>query len=300
MACKRKRSVTTEKPLSFSPWPMQIILLSLGMLKLPELCLAFSPPSTYHSPTSYAQKISISTHGRRPTTTRLYAFPKSSDTSQQTENQPFYAQDVDSNGQGNNYHGDDFMMNGGTNNDNVMESATNGNSGGMDAYAQQMQEFTKTSSQEEQPPLQQQTEEFTPSSTSESSNNNSNSEPISSVDARVLESILQDGKLDLSSEYEVKKLLEGPRLQEGEDYPSPTDDEKDGKFSSKFVSVSDVHSHAFLGTMFNFICSLRYTAHLTLSYIRLSRKSTLLQSNNINRLYQTILSGTHSEPRQVR
>lgn len=238
MDCKRKRSITgTEKPPSFSPWPMQI-LLSLGILQLPELCLTFAP-STYHSPTSsYAQEISISTHYKRQTR-GLYALPKSSDTPQQTENQPFFAQYT--NGQGNEYHGDDFMTNGGTNNDN-MDSSTYGNSGGMDKYAQQMQEFAKTTSQEEQPPLQQQqTEEFTPS-TSESSNNNSNNKPISSVDVRVLESILQDGKLDLSSEYEVKKLLEGPRLQEGEDYPSPTDDEKDGKFSSKFVSVSNIYA----------------------------------------------------------
>ena len=170
------------------------ILLSLGILQLPELCLTFAP-STYHSPTSsYAQEISISTHYKRQTR-GLYALPKSSDTPRQTENQPFFAQYT--NGQGNEYHGDDFMTNGGTNNDNMDSSTYRNSGGGMDAYAQQMQEFAKTTSQEEQPPLQQQqTEEFTPS-TSESSNNNSNNKPISSVDVRVLESILQDGKLDL-------------------------------------------------------------------------------------------------------
>ncbi|KAL9184174.1 hypothetical protein ACHAXT_002260 [Thalassiosira profunda] len=68
---------------------------------------------------------------------------------------------------------------------------------------------------------------------------NSPNEPISSVDARVLESILQDGKLDLSTEAEVQRLLDGPRLQEGEPYPSSASD-GNNKYQSKFVSaVSD-------------------------------------------------------------
>lgn len=49
--------------------------------------------------------------------------------------------------------------------------------------------------------------------------------------------ILKEGKLDLSTEEEVKKLLEGPRLQEGEKVDV---DAEDGKYSSKFVSVSNI------------------------------------------------------------
>jgi len=141
----------------------------------------------------------------------------------------------------------------------------NGDSGGMDAYARQMQELTRengggttpmSSESESQsnrietprppsppppPPVQDTSaasyataEETSTASTNEDNNN----QPISSVDARVLESILQEGKLNLSSEAEVKKLLEGPRLQEGE---KPGDaDMEDGKYNSKFVSaVSD-------------------------------------------------------------
>ncbi len=69
--------------------------------------------------------------------------------------------------------------------------------------------------------------------------------PISSVDARVLESILMEGKLDLSTEEEVKKLLKGPRMKEEEDDGAKKAGEGKGKngrgeYSSKFVSVSDV------------------------------------------------------------
>lgn len=57
---------------------------------------------------------------------------------------------------------------------------------------------------------------------------------ISNVDARVLESILADGKLDLNSEDEVKKLLEGPRKTE----EFRGEEEESGKYSSKVISVS--------------------------------------------------------------
>jgi len=57
---------------------------------------------------------------------------------------------------------------------------------------------------------------------------------ISSVDARVLQSILEDGKLDLSRESEVKRLLKGPRKEQ------KSSEEEEGKYSSKFVStISD-------------------------------------------------------------
>ena len=62
---------------------------------------------------------------------------------------------------------------------------------------------------------------------------------ISNVDARVLESILADGKLDLNSEEEVKKLLDGPRRTEDfrVDFNNGEEDES-GKYSSKVISVS--------------------------------------------------------------
>jgi len=127
----------------------------------------------------------------------------------------------------------------------------NDSSGGMDAYAQQTQAFSNIDTVpeamepqilESPPPAAQQTEpKAAPTPTYEASETAtavvSNNQPISSVDARVLESILQEGKLDLSTEDQVKQLLEGPRLQEGE---SRIEDEEDGKYSSKFVSaVSD-------------------------------------------------------------
>lgn len=66
------------------------------------------------------------------------------------------------------------------------------------------------------------------------SSSDSSSKPISSVDARVLESILQEGKLDLTTEEQVKKLLEGPRIPEDESVK----DSGSSEYSSKFVSVS--------------------------------------------------------------
>jgi len=63
---------------------------------------------------------------------------------------------------------------------------------------------------------------------------NSESQPISSVDARVLESILQEGKLDLTTEERVKKLLEGPRVVED----GAVDSTVSGEYNSKFVRVS--------------------------------------------------------------
>lgn len=64
---------------------------------------------------------------------------------------------------------------------------------------------------------------------------------ISSVDARVLESILAEGKLDLNTEDEVKKLLEGPRMTE-EYYGAGNveDSGESSKYSSKVISVSNV------------------------------------------------------------
>jgi len=116
------------------------------------------------------------------------------------------------------------------------------------------------------PPSAQQAAESDTASSSSSSN-----QPISNVDARVLESILNEGKLDLSTEEEVKKLLEGPRLQEGED--ANKKDEGDGKYSSKFVSaVSD-------NTFWN---SLRAKAE------ELLESATIYIENRIERDSQTL------------
>lgn len=80
------------------------------------------------------------------------------------------------------------------------------------------------------------------SSYSSSSNNNQELFTISSVDARVLQSILQEGKLDFSTEAEVKRLLEGPQRLDEEDIFSRED--KDEKYNSKFVNVSSSITHS--------------------------------------------------------
>lgn len=125
------------------------------------------------------------------------------------------------------------------------------------AYSQQMQDYSQQTDSQTQV-------EYPPSSSSSSpwqsnyalssileleeetlsSAPSNNDEPISSVDARVLESILQEGKLDLSTEEEVKRLLEGPRLLEKEE--NSRGGENDDKYSSKFVSVSFIAIMSFI------------------------------------------------------
>ncbi len=94
---------------------------------------------------------------------------------------------------------------------------------------------------------------------------------ISNVDARVLESILADGKLDLNSEEEVKKLLEGPR--QTEEFYAPSNDseeEESGKYSSKVISVSS----SFLCVQF----SLLHVQSYVISYTVKSTINPLLHS----------------------
>jgi len=210
------------------------VLLCLGAL---PSHFAFSPISLtslrLNDSISNLSPIHVSTYKkksrgriRRVSNTNLY------DTPQQTE-EPFFMQDVDTN---QNYYSTDMNA--------QQEEEVNGssNSGGMDAYAQQMEQFAAAQEDvsetqiESPPPPPMQNEYTSTESTTTTSNTNKNNEPaISNVDARVLESILQDGKLDLSSEYEVKKLLEGPRLQDNEDYPT-TLSEEDQKRSDKYKS----------------------------------------------------------------
>ena len=155
---------------------------------------------------------------------------------------PYFANDLDGGGQ--------------NDNDNLNGSnGLNGNSGGMDAYARQMEQFTAGSNAPEieyqpppiepippqppqTPPPQAESTTFS-TATSETSTSSSN-QPISNVDARVLESILQEGKLDLSTEEQVKTLLDGPRLQEErmDAINKNAGVGGDSKYSSKFVSVS--------------------------------------------------------------
>jgi len=203
--------------------------------------IAFSPSTSLTSSRlndsiSNLSSIHISTYKkrgriRRISNTNLYDTPQQQQ-QQQTE-EPFFMQDVDN-----------------TNNMNAQQQdVMNGssNSGGMDAYTQQMEQFAAAQDDVSEtqiespspPPPPMQNEEYTTTESTTTSNintNNKNNEPaISNVDARVLESILQDGKLDLSSEYEVKKLLEGPRLQDNEDYPTSLSDEEQ-KRSDKYKS----------------------------------------------------------------
>eukprot|EP00984_Skeletonema_dohrnii_P012830 scaffold5238_cov140-Skeletonema_dohrnii-CCMP3373.AAC.4 len=99
-------------------------------------------------------------------------------------------------------------------------------------YQSQQDYYYQKSSQPQAAPEQQQQQSSTgPYSSSQ------DDDGISNVDARVLESILADGKLDLNSEEEVKKLLEGPRRTEDfrVDFNNGEEDES-GKYSSKSVS----------------------------------------------------------------
>lgn len=115
------------------------------------------------------------------------------------------------------------------------------------AYSQQMQAYSPQNgfqTQIEYPHSSspsRKTSYYASTSTEEGENSlasapsNNYQEPISSVDARVLESILKEGKLDLSTEAEVKRLLEGPRLTDNE---NSSGGEKDDKYNSRFVNVS--------------------------------------------------------------
>jgi len=259
MDCKRKRAI-------MAPLTSSLLLLCLGahhIINGPFPCsMAFSPPSHRQHDVLFSSSHSTSSTSR---STRDRVTKRS-----QTDDDLFFAQDLDyeqrvdgnyndniesSSNNSNDYttqgeFGNEeamYNMDSSMNNNNMDPSFNTGNdSGGMDAYAQQMQEFTSAEPNSgtfetmepriESPPPVQQTE-YTTSTNPDAPETTSNNQPISSVDARVLESILQEGKLDLSTEDQVKQLLEGPRLQEGENVPTS---EEDGKYSSKFVSaVSD-------------------------------------------------------------
>lgn len=132
---------------------------------------------------------------------------------------------------------------------NVQSAISDIQGGGVEAYDEQFsamnsqveesaletelintEQYESWGAPENQAPVEQTGEAFTTQTTSDAT-----SQPISSVDARVLESILQEGKLDLTTEEEVKRLLEGPRIvDEGAGSPEAGN----GEYSSKFVSVS--------------------------------------------------------------
>eukprot|EP00578_Thalassiosira_sp_NH16_P003911 CAMPEP_0181130774 /NCGR_PEP_ID=MMETSP1071-20121207/30048_1 /TAXON_ID=35127 /ORGANISM="Thalassiosira sp., Strain NH16" /LENGTH=394 /DNA_ID=CAMNT_0023216877 /DNA_START=18 /DNA_END=1202 /DNA_ORIENTATION=- len=188
---------------------------------------------------------------------RLHALPSKSPSDATTRRQESTQQDRD---------GRPFFL---QNTDGRVDNDTrsDGNNGGMDAYARQMQDFADNSSgaaaatdtaeprmespsPPPYPPMGQrnQSEPASSSPDAPASSAAMEDQPISSVDARVLESILSEGKLDLSTEDQVKKLLDGPRLQEGEEYPSGgAGEDMDGKYNSKFVSA--VSDNAFWNSM---------------------------------------------------
>ena len=74
-------------------------------------------------------------------------------------------------------------------------------------------------------------------------------EPLSELDARVLQSILNEDNLDLTTEENMKKLLERGIKKETKQTSPPNYDDTDSEFSSTVLKVSnyiDVHSNLFL------------------------------------------------------
>ena len=130
--------------------------------------------------------------------------------------------------------------------ESVSTSRKTSGGGTMDAYDRQMQEYqnveggSKFTDVPPQPISRPPEEQPSPSGARESQ---PPPQSISSVDARVLESILAEGKLDVSTEEQVQQLLDGPRIQEELDEAAARyEEQKDSKYSSKFVSVSSSRS----------------------------------------------------------
>jgi hypothetical protein len=215
-------------PLSSSSSLPVKVLLIIGLSTTTSTC-AFTPPTSSRVDvlsSAFVQLTSSSSLRCRISRTHLSALRRSSDSSPQTQYDEdlFFAREYES--QHNIENGDEYA-----------------------SYSQQMQEYSQQTDfqpQIEIPPSSSppwQTNYASSSSAEEdissaSAPSNNNQEAISSVDARVLESILQEGKLDLSTEAEVKRLLEGPRRLEEENNRG----EKDDKYNSKFVSVSSTES----------------------------------------------------------
>jgi hypothetical protein len=116
-------------------------------------------------------------------------------------------------------------------------------------------------------------------------------QPISSVDARVLESILQEGKLDLSTENQVKKLLEGPRVKDGEE--GSTGGKGDGEYSSKFVSVSDAFCFCSGELLWCTVSGMSSTPYST--YSRHTRFNNSYKQQNKDYLRQHVLELSQSQ-----
>ena len=125
-------------------------------------------------------------------------------------------------------------------------SANRNDSGGgtMDAYDRQVQEFQNveggsTITDAPPQPISRPPEAAETRRKSSGSRASQSPQSISNVDARVLESILSEGKLDVSTEEQVQQLLDGPRIQEELDEAAARyEEQKYSKYSSKFVSVS--------------------------------------------------------------
>jgi len=206
-------------------------------------------PSTHHAP--YEPTTFLSS-ARSRLKSHHFAFPPNPNNSVPTDSSPsndnlFFAQ-KDTEKAGDEYFYDGYIggyyMN------------ENGNINSQDSYGDKQQEFRHQAEQVLEQSRESTTDQYLYSDYSTTSTEKSSpdtttrpssksQQPISNVDARVLESILMEGKLDLSTEEEVKKLLKGPRMKEEEGDGEMKADEgmgKDGRgeYSSKFVNaISD-------------------------------------------------------------
>ncbi|KAL3781865.1 LOW QUALITY PROTEIN: hypothetical protein HJC23_005405 [Cyclotella cryptica] len=188
-------------------------------------------------------------HLQLKTNIRVFAQPETPERPSSTrEDSLFFAQEM-MDQRGSKQNGDsEYIYFSSTQQSQMKKSSS---SGGMDAYAAQ---FSAMTSQQRDPtdgaefettPLYEDVSSpeihltETKTDTAENTQRTPESTPqaISNLDARVLESILQEGKLDLKTEEQVKKLLEGPRaIDDDRDTTAPVK----GEYNSKFVSkISD-------------------------------------------------------------
>ena len=225
---------------SYSPRPSAAILLTLCS----STCDAFSSRPRNGCLTRW-QSFPILSSVKLRTKSRLFAWPGSSD----TRDNLFFAQDMlrqedtseDVDAADNSAEDAYFYW--------AQSTPKAQSSGGIDEYEGQFAAMTspmdtvvETENNSKYDYSQSQTSEepiYTTNNSNTQTKQESTTQPISNVDARVLESILQEGKLDVTTEEEVKKLLEGPRAVD-EDEVRGREEAGTGEYQSKFVSVSCV------------------------------------------------------------
>jgi len=238
-------SCAMESPSSSSPLPLNVLLIT----GLSSCASAFtSPASPRVEVVSFRASLAVLAPFSRSRLSRtpLSALRRSSDAfqTQSTDDDLFFAQEI---------FGEQNNSENGSRSSSLNQNDFSYEMEDEYAYSQQMQDYSQQTDSQTQV-------HYSPSSSSPWQSNyasssileeetlssapSNNNEPISSVDARVLESILQEGKLDLSTEAEVKRLLEGPRLLEKEE--NGRGGENDDKYSSKFVSVSFIAFMSFI------------------------------------------------------